>query len=153
MSDYKLVPEENKTVDVYTSEPAPEEVAQVVAQLEPQPLPENKPIVEQATELASDIATGLGYVIAPLAWIVAFPFRLFTWFVTKLKTRAYDPEKMVCPACGFKGDDGTNGKSCAVRFVRTKNNDRANIQHHCFRCGCDEIFSKLFSPADKWLPR
>lgn len=71
----------------------------------------------------------------------------------KVRVRLYDPEKITCPACGFKGDAGTNGKSCNIKFVRTMGNEKAAIQHICFRCGCDEIFSHVYVPADKWLSK
>jgi len=91
--------------------------------------------------------------ISVLAWLLALPVKAFTWAVVKMRTRRYDPEKEICPACGFKGDSGTNWKSCRIEFVRTAGSERAAIQHFCFKCGCDKHYSKLRMPAEKWMAK
>lgn len=94
-------------------------------------------------------------VLAPIGWIswvIALPIRAITWTISTIRARNYDPEQLVCPACGFRGDSGTGGKSCMIKFIRTTGQDKASIQHMCFRCGCDEIFTSLFLPGQKWLP-
>lgn len=88
----------------------------------------------------------------PFSWI-ALPIKGLSWIVTQVRARLYDPEKITCPACGFRGDSGTNGKTCSIKFVRTMGNERAAIQHTCFRCGCNEIFSHVYAPAGMWLPK
>ena len=98
----------------------------------------------------------LGVIFSPitvLAWLLSLPIRAFTWIVITVKTRRYDPEKRVCPACGFRGDSGTDGKTCRVEFVDTTGPERAGLQHFCFKCGCDRHISPLFLKADAWLPR
>lgn len=87
------------------------------------------------------------------AQIVASPIRLLAWMILKIKERTYDPEKIVTPCCGFRGDSGTNGKTCAINFMLTTSSDRANIQHTCLRCGCDKIFTKTYRKTDDWLAR
>lgn len=95
-------------------------------------------------------------ILAPigwLAWIISLPIRGTAWLVATIRASKYDPEKLICPGCGFRGDSGTGGKSCYVKFTRTMGNERAAIQHMCYRCGCEEIFTKLYVPAEKWLPQ
>ena len=92
----------------------------------------------------------------PITWIIwglVLPIRGISWIITTIRARRYDPEKVICPACGFRGDSGTGGKTCRVSFKRTTGIERASIQHTCFRCGCNEIFSQLFLNPDKWLIR
>jgi hypothetical protein len=93
------------------------------------------------------------FPITAIAWLLAKPIQVFTWVIVKVKTHTYDPEKVICPACGFKGDSGTGGKSCWIRFMPTKEKERFAIQHICFRCGCDKYFSNLAKKADNWIPR
>lgn len=63
----------------------------------------------------------------------------------------YDPEKDVCPSCGFRGDSGTAGKSCTIRFVRTLGSEKGAIEHTCLRDGA-VFYTKLFKRAEDWLP-
>lgn len=93
------------------------------------------------------------FPVSIIAWLLAKPVQAFTWAVVKIKTHRYDPEKRVCPGCGFKGDSGTNGKTCRVEFTRTAGPERAGIRHTCFRCGCDKHISPLFRKAAEWLPQ
>lgn len=92
-------------------------------------------------------------ILASPIYLLILPVKAFTWAVVAIKTHRYDPEKRMCVACGFKGDSGTDGKSCRIAFVVTSGIERAAIQHICFRCGCDKQFSKLVVPADKWIPK
>lgn len=137
---------------VASEEPVPhkEEVEQVLTELEEVNAEELPPISEM---IGNKFAQILGVIITPFTWLIALPIRAFAWFVTTIRTRRYDPEKLVCPACGFKGDSGTNNKSCRIQFTPTTGNERAAIQHFCFRCGCDKIFSRVLVPADKWMAR
>ena len=91
--------------------------------------------------------------ISWLAWVLSLPIRILAWVISTIRARLYDPESIICPACGFRGDKGTNGKTMRINFVRTQGAEKAAIQHTCFRCGCNEIYSKIFSPADTWLPK
>jgi len=98
----------------------------------------------------------LAVLYSPLTlifWILAQPVRAFTWAVVSVRSRRYDPTKRVMPCCGFKGDSGTDGKSCRIEFTPTAGPERAGIKHICFRCGCDKHISPLFYKADAWLPR
>lgn len=88
-----------------------------------------------------------------ILWILALPLNLFASFLAWIKARRYDPEKIVCPACGFKGDDRANGYSCWIRFERVDEPNRGIIRHTCFRCGCNEIYSKPAYPVEKWLAK
>lgn len=91
--------------------------------------------------------------IALVAWLLAQPIKAFSWVVIKIRTRRYDPEKIQCPACGFRGDSGTGGKAARVVFAKTNGNERAALQHFCFRCGCDKLYSPLVTKADKWMAK
>lgn len=82
-----------------------------------------------------------------LAWILSLPIRMLAWGIAKVRTQTYNPEKAICPACGFKGDHG--GNSCIIRFTRTKEYKGA-IEHDCLRCGA-LYYSKLFLAAEKWI--
>ena len=126
-----------------------EELDKAVAEVEAASISEDLPPISEM--IGSKVASFFGPILAVIAFILALPIRMFTWVVVKIKTHNYDPEKIVCPACGFKGDSGTDGKSCMIRFVKTVGNERGAIQHQCFRCGCQEIHSNLFVRADKWL--
>src|SRR5271157_5443246 len=57
--------------------------------------------------------------ITLIAYILSLPISVFTWIVITVRARRYDPEKEVCPACGFKGDKGTDGKTCRIEFTAT----------------------------------
>jgi hypothetical protein len=106
-----------------------------------------------------DIGVGMAtedvfdFFLAPfkaVALVLSLPVRGFTWVAVRLK-KPYDPERTVCPGCGFRGDDGTGGKSCTVIFIRTRGIEKAALQCRCLRCGCPDFYVKLFLPADKWL--
>lgn len=91
----------------------------------------------------------------PILWlstILSLPIRLLSWFILRVRTRRYDPEKTVCPACGFRGDNGTARKACSVHVVKTSGAERVALCHTCFRCGAD-YFSAVLIPAEKWLPK
>lgn len=83
-----------------------------------------------------------------ISWILAQPIRLFGYIVKKV--RVYNPEKDVCPACGFKGDSGTGGKSCLVSCVKTTGPEKAALQHICFRCTA-QFHTPIVVKAEKWL--
>ena len=90
---------------------------------------------------------------SPITWIVgvlSFPLRFFAFVVSKI--RVYDPEKAMCPACGFKGDSGTGGKSCSVMCVKTNDAARYALQHICFRCAC-AFYAPVLTKVEKWAAR
>jgi ribosomal protein L37E len=91
------------------------------------------------------------WIMQGVSWVIALPIRIFTWVVVKIRVRTYDPEKVVCPACGFRGDSGTSGRTCRVKFIETAGSEKAALQHICFRCGNDKWASKLYAPAEKWM--
>lgn len=90
--------------------------------------------------------------ISWISWILALPIRGLAAIISFIRERNYDPEEAICPACGFRGDDGTAGKTCRIHFVATSGIERGAIQHTCFRCNAD-YFSHLFRPAEHWLPK
>ena len=122
---------------------------------EPAPSPQEEVIVqpeqddyEAAKKVGEFVVKTLTFIFS----IIAFPVVVFTWTVRKIKTRSYNPEKRPCPACGFKGDSGTGGKSCRVLFVKTPTLERAHLEHQCYRCwAC--YYSGVNTPADKWLAK
>jgi predicted RNA-binding Zn-ribbon protein involved in translation (DUF1610 family) len=99
--------------------------------------------------LFSGLATGISRF---LLWILALPIQILAFVISWVRASKYNPEKITCPACGFRGDSGTNGKSCTVTFVRVVEKEKAALRHTCFRCGCNEIYSSLTYPANNWLP-
>jgi len=88
-----------------------------------------------------------------LSWIFAFPIIVLNKSIRWVRKRRYDPEKTVCPACGFRGDNGTDRKSVTVRFVRTFGPEKAALKFTCFRCSCEFYTAQMFLPIDKWLPK
>lgn len=93
----------------------------------------------------------VSYLLAPIRlvfWIISLPIRLIGWLASRI--RAYDPEKTICPACGFKGEKATAYRSCSIRFIRTEGPEKGALLCNCFRCQCT-YSTKLFAPADKWL--
>ena len=89
--------------------------------------------------------------ISWVAWILALPIRFIAWIIATVRSRMYDPEQIVCPACGFRGDSGTANKTCRISCVRTSGPEKAAIEHSCFRCNA-KFYSKLFSQAQGWMP-
>lgn len=90
------------------------------------------------------------FVAGLILWVVALPIRLVAWAIATTRERLYDPEKDICPGCGFRGDRGTGGKTCIIRFVRVDGPEKASIEHTCLRCEA-KFYSKIFWPAEKWL--
>lgn len=87
-----------------------------------------------------------------LRWIssiLASPINLLTSIVLKIRLRKYSPEKRPCPACGFRGDSGTYGKSCKVECIDTAGQERKALKHTCFVCGA-EYASKTLQDPSKW---
>jgi hypothetical protein len=111
--------------------------------------PSVKDILVRNTEFVVNIF--LQIVGIPL-YLLILPVKAFTWIVTKVKTRRYDPEKRVCPGCGFRGDKGTDYKTCSIKIKQTSGIERYSLEHNCFRCSAVH-YSPLFTPADKWIAR
>ena len=97
---------------------------------------------------SEQVVDTLLFPIKALVWLVALPIRLFAYIIKSL--RRYDPEKTVCPACGYRGEYSTNYRSCTIRFIRTTGNEKGALKCTCFRCQCDYA-TKLFAPAEQWL--
>lgn len=85
-----------------------------------------------------------------LFWILALPVRLFTYINRKFKV--YDPEKTVCPACGYRGEKGSSYRSCTVRFIRTSGAEKAALMCTCLRCQCKYATGVFNKNVDSWLP-
>jgi hypothetical protein len=83
-----------------------------------------------------------------IVWLLSLPIRLFTFIVTRI--RVYNPEKDICPACGFKGDSGTGGKSCLVTCTPVTSTERVALQHICFRCTA-HYYTPVLTKAVKWM--
>jgi hypothetical protein len=94
----------------------------------------------------------IDYVFSPLRlvfWILSVPLRVTSWTVKKVRARTYNPEKDICPGCGFRGDGGTAGKTCRVTFRETDGPDRGNLEHECFRCSA-LFYTKTIKPVETW---
>lgn len=93
----------------------------------------------------------LNFTLAPLKflfWILSLPLRLFAVIVNKMKV--YNPEKLTCPGCGFKGDSGTGSKSCRIRLVGVKGSTQeVMLRHTCFRCDAS-FYTKTFVNSKEW---
>jgi hypothetical protein len=85
-----------------------------------------------------------------IAWLLSLPIRVFTFVVVRV--RKYDPEKALCPGCGFKGDSGTNGKSCSVMCVEINEASRAALRHICFRCAAI-FWTPCITDPRKWMAK
>lgn len=99
------------------------------------------------------MTTFLDFLLSPFKaffWLLSIPVRIFTFVVTKIKTKNYDPERAVCPGCGFRGDSGTNKKTCRINHVAVEGAERAMNEHICFRCSA-KYYTKLFKPAVQWI--
>lgn len=88
-----------------------------------------------------------------IAWLLSLPIRFLDIVIRWIRRRRYDPERVMCPACGFKGDKNTGKISCRLNFIRTGGNERAALQHICLRCGCDFYTTNFYLPADKFVPK
>ena len=86
--------------------------------------------------------------ITIIAWLLSLPVHLFARVVKSL--RVYNPEKDLCPACGFKGDSGTGRKSCVVTCTQTTGPEKVALQHICLRCTA-QFYTPVLIKADKWL--
>lgn len=87
---------------------------------------------------------------------ISLPVNLLAFVLEKIRWHRYDPEKVICPGCGFRGDSGTNGKTCRIRFIAFGSGfeeNQAGIQHTCFRCGNDRWYSQTFVAAEKWIAK
>jgi hypothetical protein len=87
--------------------------------------------------------------ITILAWILALPVRLLAFIVLTVRARRYDPEKLVCPCCGFRGDSGTNHKTCRVEFRETVSKEQGHLEHTCFRCHAP-FYTNTLRPVEEW---
>jgi hypothetical protein len=95
----------------------------------------------------------LEFIFFPLrviSWILALPIDLISWMISTVRLKRYNPEKVICPGCGYRGERGSGGKTCRIRFTMTTGLERAHIEHTCFRCGA-AFYTNLFLPADKWV--
>lgn len=109
--------------------------------------------VSKVEEIKVKKEINLDFLFIPvklLSWLVALPIRFMAWMIDLLKTRNYDPEKVICPGCGYKGEKGSSWKTCRIEFKRTSGPERASLEHSCFRCGA-LFYSKLFTPVEKWF--
>jgi hypothetical protein len=59
------------------------------------------------------IATG---VKLRAGWILSLPIQILASAITWIRARRYDPEKVMCPACGFKGY--TDKRTSTIKFTR-----------------------------------
>ena len=94
-------------------------------------------------------------LLAPLRWIaviLALPINFVASITEIVRKRRYNPEKVVCPGCGFKGDNGTDNKTCRIAHTLTGGPEKAVNEHTCFRCGA-LYYTSLFLPAEKWLAK
>ncbi len=114
-------------------------------------------IAENSLLILAKTVQGVAWVFAKIwfviIWILALPLRILAFLISWLRRRRYNPERAMCPACGFKGDKGTGNNSCRINFIRTNGPEKAALQHICFRCGCDFYTAKMYQPVDKWLPK
>ena len=90
------------------------------------------------------------FPIKVISWLISLPIRATAWVIETARKRYYDPEAIVCPGCGFRGDSGTNKKSCSILFVRVAEPHRAMIEHTCFRC-YSKSYSPTFRKAKDWV--
>lgn len=95
----------------------------------------------------------LSFILFPIkavAWVISLPIRGFVW-VASLKKN--DPERTICPGCGFRGDSGTGGKSVVLNFRETQGAERAAIQCTCLRCGNNKFFLPVYAKVETWMAK
>lgn len=105
---------------------------------------------EEIQELRSTPVDYLSLVLGGISWVLALPLRGAARTVIYIRRRRYDPEKILCPACGYKGERSSNHRSCTITFTLISGKEKAAIKHTCLRCSAP-FFSGLLYPADKWI--
>ena len=94
------------------------------------------------------VSVCLLYLIGP--WSLSVFINLFVQFKKKRDAKKFDPELILCPACGYRGDKRSNFKIMSVKFQRTRGPEKAALECTCLRCGA-QPFVPLLKEADKWL--
>ena len=89
------------------------------------------------------------YLFGPL--LLSFPIKFFTKLVTQRRMKKFNPEKITCPACGYRGDKRSDFNSMHISFKRTRGQEQAALECTCLRCGA-QPFVPLLKPASQWLP-
>jgi len=84
-----------------------------------------------------------------IAWVLSLPIRTFASITSWVRRRKYDPEKDICPGCGFRGDSGTAGKTCRIQTREVHSAEKLALWHECYRCYA-EYWTNTFIPAAKW---
>lgn len=82
-------------------------------------------------------------------YILSLPVRILTVIVVKIRTRRYNPEKVTCPGCGYRGERSGNYNTCTIRFTLTSQKT-GSVQHSCLRCSA-EYYSASYLQCDKWI--
>lgn len=85
-----------------------------------------------------------------ISWVFSLPIRVAAWSILTIRRRRYDPEKVVCPGCGYRGERGSSYKTCQIQFTPTNGPEQAAIGHSCLRCNAP-YFTPLFRPAKDWI--
>lgn len=99
---------------------------------------------ESFDRTAAAIKEGFLWTLTFIFKILVSPLNFLSWLIETIRRKRYNPEKEVCPGCGYR--------QCTIKFVRTMGEEKAAIQHCCYRCGCDEFYTPLFRKAQGWLP-
>ncbi len=100
-------------------------------------------------EKINDILVKVGKVIQAPAQVVAWVINLASKVIIWVKTKPYDPEKVTCPACGYRGEKSTDHRTCRISCIRSSV-DKAVLRHVCYRCDAD-WYTRTVVPADKWM--
>jgi hypothetical protein len=85
-----------------------------------------------------------------IAWTLALPIRGIAWTIITIRRRRYNPEKVLCPCCGYKGEKGSDYKTCIVEFTQTTGPEQAALKHSCLRCSAP-FFTRTLLPASQWV--
>lgn len=115
------------------------------------PLVEKRPFISDKTK--HFILTILYSPVYTFFWLLSRVVIAFSGIVTLIKVRIkpYNPEKLTCPGCGYKGEKGSDWRTCTVAHVQVEEPKRGMNQHTCLRCQA-KFLTDLFSPGREWLP-
>lgn len=92
-------------------------------------------------------------IFAPVrwvAWILALPLRLLTWVIARCR-KPYDPEKAICPGCGYRGEKSGEHRTCRIQCVRTKGPEKLSLESSCFRCSAIFYQPVFRKDVDGWM--
>ena len=106
--------------------------------------------MSEATVKYVSLSSIFSDTLTAVFWTLALPIRTTAWIILTIRRRRYNPEKVLCPGCGYRGEEGSNYKTCRIEFTPTTGPELAAIKHECLRCSAP-YFTPLFRPGKDWI--